>query len=51
MKDIFLEIDIQYFEKLHDIHNDLPFFPKIMKIETVEKLVANLHDKTNMLFA
>ena len=32
----FLEIDAQYFEKLHDLHNDLPFLPERMKIEKVE---------------
>ena len=42
----FLEVDIQYPEKLHELHNDLPFIPERMKIERVEKLVANLHDKT-----
>ena len=36
----------QYLEKLHEPHNDLPFLPGRMKIEKVEKLVANLHDKT-----
>ena len=41
----FLEIDIQYPEELHELHNDLLFFPEKMKIENVEKLVANLHDK------
>ena len=41
----FLEVDVQYFEKLHEFHNDLPFLPERMKIEKVEKL-ANLHDKT-----
>ena len=41
-----LEVDVQYFEKLHEFHNDLQFLPKIMKTEKVEKLVANLHDKT-----
>ena len=41
----FLEVDVQYPAKLHDLHNDLPFLPKRMKIEKVEKLVANLHDK------
>ena len=39
----FLEVDVQYFKKLHELLNDLPFLPKRMKIE---KLVANLHDKT-----
>ena len=42
----FFEVDVQYLEKLHELHNDLPFLPERMKIEKVEKLVANLHDKT-----
>ena len=42
----FLEVDVQYLEKLHELHNDLPFLPKRIKIEKVEKLVANLNDKT-----
>ena len=42
----FLEVDFQYLEKLHEIHNDLPFSPERMKIEKVKKLVTNLHDKT-----
>ena len=41
----FLEADVQYPEKLHQLHNDLTFLDKRMKIEQVEKLVANLHDK------
>ena len=41
----FLEADVQYPEKLHQLHNDLTFLDKSMKIEQVEKLVANLHDK------
>ena len=41
----FLEVDVQYLENLHELHNDLSFLPKKMKIEKVEKLVANLHDK------
>ena len=31
---------------MHELHNGLPFLPERMKIERVEKLVANLHDKT-----
>ena len=46
IKDSFFEVDVQYLEKLHELHNDLPFLPERMKIEKVEKLVANLHDKT-----
>ena len=34
----FLEVDVQYPEKLHDLHNDLH---ERMKIQKVEKLVAN----------
>ena len=42
----FIKVGVQYLEKLHELHNDLPFLPERMKIEKVEKLVANLHDKT-----
>ena len=41
----FFEVDFQYLEKLHELHNDLPFLPERMKIEKVEKIVVNLHDK------
>ena len=27
----FLEVDVQYPEKLHELHNDFPFLPKIKK--------------------
>ena len=42
----FLEVDVQCLEKLHQIHNYLPFLPERMKIEKFKKLDANLHDKT-----
>ena len=42
----FLKVHVQHPEKLHELNNDLPFLPQRMKIEKVEKLVANLHDKT-----
>ena len=45
----FLEFDVQYPEKLHKLHHDLPFLPERMKLEKVKKLVANLHDKTEYL--
>ena len=41
-----LEVDFQCPEKIHELYNDLPFLPEKMKIEKVEKLVTNLHDKT-----
>ena len=45
-KGYFLEVDVQFLEKLHELHNDLPFLSERMKIEKVEKLIANLRDKT-----
>ena len=42
----FLEVDVHCLKILHEIHNDLPSLPEIMKIEKVGKLLANLHDKT-----
>ena len=41
-----LEVDVQYLGKLLELYNDLPFLPERMKIKTVEKPAANLHDKT-----
>ena len=41
----FFEDDAQYLEKLHKLHNDLPHLPEKMKIEKVEKLAGDLHDK------
>ena len=38
----FLEADVQYPEKLLDLHSELPFLPGRMKVEKLEKLVANL---------
>ena len=42
----FLEVNL---EKLVNLRNKLPFLPERMKIAKVEKLVANFHDKKNML--
>ena len=44
-EDYFLEVDVQYPKTLHELHNDLPFLPEKMKIEKVEKFVANLQEK------
>ena len=41
-KGYFLEVDVQYLEKLHDLHNDLPILPERIKIEKVEKLAGLL---------
>ena len=45
----FLEVDVPYPEKLHNLYINLPFLPEIMKIENVEKLPAFLHDKTEYI--
>ena len=31
---------------MHELNNDVPLLPERMKIEKIEKLVANLHGKT-----
>ena len=32
-EEYFLEVDVQYLEKLHELHYDLPFLPERIKIE------------------
>ena len=44
-KGYILEIDVKYPRKLHDLHSDLPFLPKRMKIDKCKKLVCNLLHK------
>ena len=46
-KGYLLEIDVKYPKELHDLHNVLPFMCEKMKINKVEKLVPNLHNKKN----
>ena len=48
-KGYFLEVDVQYLEQLHELYNGLPFSSERMTIENLEKLVANLHDKTEYI--
>ena len=43
-----LEVDIEYPRNLHDLHSDLPFLPKRMKIDKCSKLVCNLYDKKKL---
>ena len=53
MKDIFLKLMFNIYhefvisyKKLHGLHNDSQFLPEKMKIQKLEKLVANLRNKT-----
>ena len=43
----FLEVDLEYPEDLHDLHNDYPLAPERIKIGNVEKLIPNLNNKSN----
>ena len=38
---MFFEVDVQYRESLHNLHNDLPFLSERMKIKKAKKLVVN----------
>ena len=44
MKDIFLKLVLNAPTKLYELHNGLLFLSEMMKIEKVEKLLANLHE-------
>ena len=44
-KGYILEVDVKYPRKLHDLHSDIPFLPKRMKIDKSKKLVCNLRNK------
>ena len=42
----FLELDVQYPEKLHEIHNYLTSLSERIELEKIKKFVANLCYKT-----
>ena len=42
-----LEVDVDYPNKLQNLHSDLPFLPERMVINNTKKLVCNLNDKKN----
>ena len=45
-----LEVDLQYPEETHDLHNDYPLCPERVKCDKgVEKLIPNLRDKTKYI--
>lgn len=42
-----LEVDVEYPENLHDLHNDYPFLPEKLNVGKSERLCATLYDKKN----
>ena len=40
-----LEVNLEYPEKLHDLHNDYPLAPERINCDKVEKLIPNLRNK------
>ncbi len=42
----FLEVDLEYPEELHDLHNEYPLAPEKITVGKVEKLVPNLNNKS-----
>ena len=42
-----LDVDLEYPEDLHNLHNDYPLAPELVKIGNVEKLIPNLNNKTS----
>ena len=42
-----LEVDLEYPDDLHNLHNDYPLAPHRVKIGNVENLIPNLNNKTN----
>ena len=43
-----LEVDLEYPEELHDLHNDYPLAPERVECDKgVDKLIPNLRDKNN----
>ena len=49
-KGYIIGVNVKYPKNLHDLHSDLPFLPKRMKIDKCNRLVGNLYDKKTMLF-
>lgn len=44
-----LEVDLEYPEHLHDLHNDYPLAPESININKVDKLIPNLNNKTKYI--
>ena len=42
-----LEVDLEYPEELHDLHNEYPLAPERLEINKVKKIIPNLNNKTS----
>ena len=40
-----MEVDLEYPEELHNLHNDLSLAPESLEVNKVSKLIPNLRDK------
>ena len=49
-KGYILDVDVDYPNKLQNLHSDLLFLPERMVINNIKKLVCNLNDKRIILF-
>ena len=43
------EVDVEYPKRLHNLHNDLPFLPKRIKMKKCNRRACNLLTKATML--
>ena len=48
-KGYILDVDVDYPNKLQNLHSDLPFLPERMIINNTKKLVCNLNDRKNYI--
>ena len=44
---MYSQVDLEYPKELHDVHNDYPLAPEILKVDKVEKLIPNLYNKSS----
>jgi hypothetical protein len=44
-----LEVDLEYPDELHDLHNEYPLAPERVMVNGVEKLIPNLNSKKNYM--
>ena len=43
------EVDLEYPQHLHDLHNDYPLAPERLNVNRVDKLIPNLRNKTKYI--